>query len=596
MAEPVRGRLRTASPRGLTSPDRSPQPHGPSGHPQPQSSPGQGQTAEQVSGQVPMPEYHQDHRAASRRQESDHLNSLGGSRLSDLYLDAANLAKADLSYANLASTYLRKADLSQSNLDDAILTNANLRAAALIEVTARRAIASGASLVNADLSRSNWEAANLENAVLDGAVIERANLRSVNLRRASLVGTRIVNCDLQQADLTGADLRHADIVECDVTGSILREASVYGTAAWGLRGKPADSRNLVITREGEPEVIVDDLEIAQLLYLLLFDAKIRHVIDAVTSSIVLILGRFTHERLKVLELIRSELRNRGYSPVLFGFEKPANRDLTESISTLAHLARFVIADITDARSVPQELERIVPGLPSVPVQPILESGSTEYAMFEHFKRYPWVLPVSEYTVGTQLLHSLGRAIIEPAEAFLSEERGQTAGNQPANILRMREHPAGNQSPNSPRTREYSHDLNVSIPYPEEEGISKVAFTYGNNGILNLVITPNRGTLRFDDRDVVLTLGGAPPIMSDEQLARLRSYAKQGVHEYIISFAYVNREGKAPAEVNVSYEVSGGYLHLRLRGAPQVNLPSVTFSRRPESAWMPLKRRLSRKGG
>jgi hypothetical protein len=61
---------------------------------------------------------------------------------------------------------------------------------------------------------------------------------------------------------------------------------------------------------------------------LLYNAKIRRVIDAVTSSVVLILGRSTEERLQVLNAIRSELRNRGYSPVLLTFERPTNRDLT----------------------------------------------------------------------------------------------------------------------------------------------------------------------------------------------------------------------------------------------------------------------------
>ena len=45
---------------------------------------------------------------------------------------------------------------------------------------------------------------------------------------------------------------------------------------------------------------MDDLEIAQFIYLLLNNQKIRHVIDTITSKIVLILGRFTPERKAVL--------------------------------------------------------------------------------------------------------------------------------------------------------------------------------------------------------------------------------------------------------------------------------------------------------
>src|SRR5262249_627555 len=82
-----------------------------------------------------------------------------------------------------------------------------------------------------------------------------------------------------------------------------------------------------------------------------------------TSKVVLILGRFTPKRKIVLDAIRDELRKRSYLPLLFDFEKPFNRDITETVSTLAHMARFVIADITDAKSIPQELIRIVPIFP-----------------------------------------------------------------------------------------------------------------------------------------------------------------------------------------------------------------------------------------
>ena len=89
------------------------------------------------------------------------------------------------------------------------------------------------------------------------------------------------------------------------------------------------------------------------------------------------------------------------------------------------MARFVIADITEARSIPQELAMIVPSLPSVPVHPLLLlRGEQEYAMFEHYQRYPWVLPVYEYDSVAGLLESIDEKVIAPVEKILVELRSQ----------------------------------------------------------------------------------------------------------------------------------------------------------------------------
>jgi hypothetical protein len=167
---------------------------------------------------------------------------------------------------------------------------------------------------------------------------------------------------------------------------------------------------------------VDNLQVAQFIYLLLNNQEIRHIIDTITSKVVLILGRFTPERKAVLDAMRDELRRRDYLPVLFDFEKPSSRDLTETISTLAHMARFVIADITDAKAVPVELLKIVPGLPSVPVQPLIASSDYEYGMFEHIRRYPWVLDTYRYGSLDELLDALKAKVIDPAEMKAKELR------------------------------------------------------------------------------------------------------------------------------------------------------------------------------
>ncbi len=143
--------------------------------------------------------------------------------------------------------------------------------------------------------------------------------------------------------------------------------------------------------------------------------KIRNVIDTITSKAVLILGRFTPERKTTLDALRDTLRSHDYLPILFDFEKPANRDFTETVSTLAHLARFVIADLTDPRSVPQELTAIIPRLLSVPVRPLLLGSQSEWGMFSDLLRYPQVIPPLHYTNDAMLLSCLESDVIAPAE-------------------------------------------------------------------------------------------------------------------------------------------------------------------------------------
>jgi hypothetical protein len=158
---------------------------------------------------------------------------------------------------------------------------------------------------------------------------------------------------------------------------------------------------------------------------MLNNEKVREVIDTITSKSVLILGRFTEERKPVLETLRQELRQRNYLPILFDFEKPRNRDTDETITLLARMARFVVADISDAKSVLQELRAIVPDLPSVPVQPIILSTQEEPGMFDFYRNRPSFLSVHRYTSQEQLIAELGEKIIRPAELKALDLRSST---------------------------------------------------------------------------------------------------------------------------------------------------------------------------
>jgi hypothetical protein len=306
---------------------------------------------------------------------------LQGKDLEGFLLSEVDLDGANLSHANLEGVILDKSRLNGANLKSATLRNAKLFAAVLTE----------ACLDEADCRGVELDEANLSHATLIGA----------NLLDATLIGSVLVETILDRADLTGC--------------------RVYGASVWGVRLEGCIQRDLIITPDGEPIITVDNLEVAQFIYLLLNNQKIRHVIDSITSKVVLILGRFSPERKASLDAIRDELRKRDYLPMLFDFEKPSNRDITETVSTLAHMARFVIADITDAKSIPQELMAIVPNLPSVPVQPLLLASQREYGMFEHFRRFPWILEPYLYDDQDRLLAVLNEKVIGPAEAKAKEQ-------------------------------------------------------------------------------------------------------------------------------------------------------------------------------
>jgi uncharacterized protein YjbI with pentapeptide repeats len=316
-----------------------------------------------------------------------------------------DLGGADLRGANLVGADLHSASLSNANLSGAKLVGVNLWGAVMMNVNL-----GGAKLDQADLTEANLGEAKVSNASLIGAKFFRALLFATDFTRADLTGA-----SLAAATLVGTDLRGADLTGC----------RIYGVAAWRLKLEGAKQQNLVITRKDEPTVTVDNIEVAQFIYLLLHNQKIRDVIDTITSKVVLILGRFTQERKPVLEALREELRQRKYLPILFDFEKPSSRNTDETITLLARMARFVVADISDAKSVLQELRAIVPDLPSVPVQPIILAMQEEPGMFDFYRNFQSFLNVHRYASQEQLIADLGDKVIRPAELKVLDLQGST---------------------------------------------------------------------------------------------------------------------------------------------------------------------------
>ncbi len=365
---------------------------------------------------------------------------LGGANLAKTDFSRADLREANFNWANLSGANLSKADLTEANLCRADITGTNLNGAILSradfsEANLRRSDLGEGTLSRADLRGADLREANLRGADLSEANFSGADLRGANLSGAALRGTHLSEANLSRADLSGAyleyvNLMNASMLETNFEEAVLTDCRVYGVSAWGLKLKGAEQSNLIITPHGEPEIGVDNLEVAQFIYLLLYNEKIRTVIEPLAKGVVLILGRFSSDRKPVLKAIKEELHRRFYLPVVFNFEPPASRDLSEIIFILAHLSCFIIADITDPRGIPQELREVILNLSSVPVQPLLQEDTLEDGMFAYFRICPWVLKIHRYLDLDDLLPSLGEKVIEPAENKAKELKKKTEPRMP----------------------------------------------------------------------------------------------------------------------------------------------------------------------
>jgi uncharacterized protein YjbI with pentapeptide repeats len=347
--------------------------------------------------------------------------NLSGANLRGADLEGADL-RAMLDRAILSGANLRDANLSGAILFSANLSGANLRDANLSEASPSGADLSGADLRDANLRGANLRDANLFRAILRGANLRGANLYAANLRGADLRAADLGGADLSEANLSEADLSEASLVETILVDAILINCRIYGISAWGVKfSKGTKQQDLIINPREELEVTVDDLEVAQFVYLLLHNEKIRDVIDTVGKKGVLLLGRFTEGRIAVIERLREALRQRGYLPIVFNFDKPETKDFTETVRLLAGLSKFVIADITNPKSAPLELQATVPEI-MVPFRPIIEEGEKPFAMLQDLwiRHREWVFEPIYYSSVDALIASLDEKIIRPAEARFVE--------------------------------------------------------------------------------------------------------------------------------------------------------------------------------
>ena len=334
----------------------------------------------------------------------------------------ANLIGASLDGADLSGAFLKEAKLIETDFRGATLTGACLDEANLYEADFSDATLTEASFIKAELTYANFTRATLNKANFDKATMEDTILEGANLCEARFTLTNLFRTNFRGADMTSACLDRAIMVATDFTDAVLNGSSVYGISAWDIQlDERTKQTDLIITPPGETTVTVDNLKVAQFIYLLLNNKEIRDAVETIGRKLVLILGRFSEERKSVLDALKHELREQKYMPVLFDFSGPRNRNIIETVGALAHLARFVIADVTEAKMVIDELHDILPVLPSLPVKPILHRGSELHpSVVELSIKHSSLLSLYQYDNSASLLAALPLEIIAPAEKKATE--------------------------------------------------------------------------------------------------------------------------------------------------------------------------------
>jgi uncharacterized protein YjbI with pentapeptide repeats len=345
------------------------------------------------------------------------LANLGGSEMELVSLRSADCREAGFNGTNLVGANLERADLRQAEFVDANLKGADLRRADLRGARLNRVRLNDADLRGAHLDDAVLADTDLSGAKLTAASLYRADLKNANLTKVRLWKANLVEADLEKAILVGTSLRKSDMSNAAVYGASVWDVDLYSTNQTGL---------LATSRESSERTTVDRLEVAQFIYLLLNNKTFTDTVNALGNKLVLILGRFT-DRKEVLEAIRRELRKYDYLPMVFDFQRPTDRDFTETVKTLAGLSRFIIAEITRPQSVPLEAEATIPDY-GIPFVPLIAAGERPFSMFRDLwqKYRDWVLDPLVYESVEQLIGVFKSGVIQPANARLAVLRKRKA--------------------------------------------------------------------------------------------------------------------------------------------------------------------------
>ncbi|TET10396.1 MAG: pentapeptide repeat-containing protein [Candidatus Atribacteria bacterium] len=332
-------------------------------------------------------------------------SEFAGAILKNSKLDNSTFNEADLSGVNLRNSSLINVKMYDTNLEDAILIgsdfkNAHLDRSNLSGTNSRNTCFENASMNDCWILFANLRNTNLNNAYLHNAKLNYSYLNNSNLTITNLESSDLSCVTFKKASLIETNLTSCNLNEVDLSDAKLINCNIYGVSTWKLEtNHNTIMKDLIITKvhpDGKlPKITTNDLEIAQFLYLIINNKKIKNVIDRMRTHCVLILGSFSEDKTDgicpkvVLEKIKEILPRYNFIPIVFDFDPSKKLDFLSTVKTLALLSSFVIVDLSIAAGQLIELGNLVQVTP-VPFIPII-SNTTKHvtSMIQSFRNYPW---------------------------------------------------------------------------------------------------------------------------------------------------------------------------------------------------------------
>jgi hypothetical protein len=364
-----------------------------------------------------------------------------------LHLEHANfhqaiLAQADLSGAHLEGANFCRTDLYETNFQNAFLARANLQGVQMVRTDLAGADLRGCKVYGLsawDLCGNAERLVRLTKKGKEGIVYGGGNSATQAVIDAVRNGAKKITIISRHALEHGASADQVERLEAlQRKGKVKILTDEIKRLIPGQDGKVAavetkggevikaahvetflDSKQQLIVRyrpsyarrpnRDDEEVQVESLDLAAFMYLTLNNRNISRIIEAAGRKWVLLLGRFT-QRKSVLKAVAEALKQRQFTPIIFDFPPPEQRELIETVMLLAGMSALVIVEITNPRSTPMELQAIASNY-GVPVVPVMKQGAKEFGTFSGLRKFPWVHSTITYDTTERLIARLQKDVI-----------------------------------------------------------------------------------------------------------------------------------------------------------------------------------------